>query len=211
MGKVHQLHSIILHSHDIGEADRFCIVLSKERGRVAARAHGVRKPKSRMGGSILPLQEVHLTVRESSSGWHISDCKLVHEHTAALPFDTYMHAVQCSEILLSLLEDDTPVPEIFSLMQQLVHSCRTGTSSSSLPFTIQLLCELGLLPTQSDHAIYSHIEPKEKELLQRILSDDWTAAICTHTDTKRLEFLCAKILEEQSRRPLKAANIALTM
>lgn len=211
MGKTHQLHSIVLHSHDIGEADRFCILLTKERGRIAARAHGVRKPKSRMGGSILPLQELQLNIRESTSGWHISDCKLVYEDAKALPFDAFMHATQCSEMLLSLLEDDTPVPEIFTLMQQLVHTCRTGTASSPLPFTVQLLCQLGLLPMQSSHAIYDHLEVAEKDVLERMLSDTWATTICTNVDMKRLSFLCSKILEQQSQRPLKAANVALAI
>lgn len=211
MGKVHVLHSIVLHAHDIGEADRFCIALTKERGRIAARAYGVRKPKSRMGGSILPLQEAMLTVREISSGWHISDCTVLHNEGNALSFTSFVQATQCADILLSLLEDDTPVPEVFHLMQQCITACRTSELASSLPFTIQLLSTLGLLPLQVDHAIFDHVEKQEKEILQKIYSEGWAGITCNATETQRLSFLCAKILDEQSRRPLKASAVAMTL
>ena len=48
--------ALILQSHDVGEADRFLILFTRERGRLAARARAVRKPKSKMGGSLLPLK-----------------------------------------------------------------------------------------------------------------------------------------------------------
>lgn len=208
MGKTEQLHSIVLHAHDVGEADRFCILLTKERGKVAARAHGVRKPKSKMGGSILPMQELMMTARDGSSGLHISDCILVHEHMGVLQLSAYIHAAQCVDMLLSLLEDDHPVPEIFALTQEFLAACHNDEVSSVLPFTMQLLCVLGLLPSQTDHAIFEHVSEDESAFLEEAFGDNWVASCPPEVGPQKLTMLCAKIIEEHSKRPLKAAAIA---
>ena len=59
MAHSESVEAVVLKTYDVGEADRFCIVLTKERGRIAARARGVRKLTSKMGGSLLPLHHVH--------------------------------------------------------------------------------------------------------------------------------------------------------
>ena len=64
--------SIILKTYDVGDADRFCILLTHERGRLAARARGVRKLTSRMGGSLLPLKRVSVDLHEGKSGFLIT-------------------------------------------------------------------------------------------------------------------------------------------
>ncbi len=211
MGRTQNLHSIVLHTHDIGEADRFCILLTLERGRIAARAHGVRKIKSKMGGSILPMRELMITARDGSSGLHISDCKLLQDYNGTMPLASYIYATQCADVLLSMLEDDHPVPEIFHITQQYVQGCHTENINSALPFTIQLLCHLGLLPVQTNHSIYDHLENDEKIFLQESLNDNWTEACPPKNRVNKLNLLCAKIVEGHSKKPLKAAAVAMTI
>lgn len=211
MGKTHKLHSIVLHTHNVGEADRFCILLTAERGRLAVRAYGARKLTSRLGGSLLPLQEVMLTAREGSAGWSVSDCQSMTDGTGSLPWPSFMHAVQCTDILLSLLEDDTPVPEVFTLLQQFLQACRKGATSPALLFTVQLLGILGLLPTHANHALYDHFLPEEKIFLEQALAGNWHQPAPEAADLQRLSFLCSKILAEQSQRPLKSTAVAKVM
>ena len=72
MPKSQELEAIVLQTHNVGEADRFCILLTKERGKIPVRARGVRKPKSRMGGSLLALQRIQVTVHEGSAGFMVT-------------------------------------------------------------------------------------------------------------------------------------------
>ncbi|MBU1911666.1 recombination protein O N-terminal domain-containing protein, partial [Patescibacteria group bacterium] len=41
-------NSIILKAYDVGEADRFLILFTREKGRMTARARAVRKLKSKL-------------------------------------------------------------------------------------------------------------------------------------------------------------------
>ncbi len=64
--------AIVLRTYDVGEGDRFCILLTRKHGKISARAKGVRKVKSRKGGSLLPLHIARVDIDVSSSGNYVS-------------------------------------------------------------------------------------------------------------------------------------------
>ncbi|PIQ76837.1 DNA repair protein RecO [Candidatus Peregrinibacteria bacterium CG10_big_fil_rev_8_21_14_0_10_49_24] len=211
MGHTAEYHSIVLKTYDVGEADRFCIVLTRERGKIAARARGVRKPKSRMGGSILPLQESMLSMHESSSGLSISGVSHMQDHASALSLPTFLHAQQATELLLSVLEDDHPVPDIFELMRQFLTACRTEETVQSLPFTVRILQTMGILPTQNSHQIFTHLSMPERELIETCAQHDWHTAHLPHENSRHLQALCNRILEQQTNWKMKAGSVASSM
>ncbi|MCK5017194.1 MAG: DNA repair protein RecO [Candidatus Peribacteraceae bacterium] len=200
-------HAIVLHGYDVGEADRFCILLSKEKGLIAARARGVRKVKSRIGGSILPLQEIQVTLHEGASGWHIVDSSTIGENTA-LTLDSYLYANQCADIIISMIENEYPIPEIFTLMQEYLFGCKNNKVKSVFPFTIRLLYELGLLPMHEDHRVFIHLSEDERNLLKEIRSSEKWMECNVPENNNSLDALCNSIVENNSRRPLKAKNVA---
>ncbi len=63
MGLRHD-QGIVLRSFPFGEADRVVVMLSPNRGKVRAVAHGVRKTKSRFGGRLEPFTHVDLVLYE---------------------------------------------------------------------------------------------------------------------------------------------------
>jgi DNA repair protein RecO (recombination protein O) len=58
----HTTRAIVLAHFDLGEADRIITLLTPEEGKVRAVAKGVRRPRSRIGGSVEPFAELELVL-----------------------------------------------------------------------------------------------------------------------------------------------------
>jgi DNA repair protein RecO (recombination protein O) len=58
--RTYRTRAIVLAHFDLGEADRIITLLTPEAGKVRAIAKGVRRPKSRIGGSVEPFAELDL-------------------------------------------------------------------------------------------------------------------------------------------------------
>ena len=50
--------AIVLSRFDLGEADRVLTLITPEHGKLKAIAKGVRRPTSRLGGSLEPFAEL---------------------------------------------------------------------------------------------------------------------------------------------------------
>src|SRR3954452_14617848 len=58
---------VVLRSMRYGEADRILHVYTRDRGRLAAIAKGVRRSRSRFGGRLEPFSQVALILHEGRS------------------------------------------------------------------------------------------------------------------------------------------------
>ena len=60
--RTYKTRAIVLAHFDLGEADRIITLLTPEDGKVRAIAKGVRRPRSRIGGSVEPFAELELVL-----------------------------------------------------------------------------------------------------------------------------------------------------
>lgn len=206
-------HALILRTTDIGEADRFCILLTRERGRLAARAPGVRKTGSRLSGHLLALGLSAVELQEGSSGHRIVGARpLGVDAPAHSDVTAFIRAQQGVEFLLKLLQDDEPVPEIFDLTARFLPLCSAGTHSPVVPFGLRLLSLLGLLPLSDEHAAFSSLMPPQKALVRRCAAGEDLAALCDGAfDDRRIEGFLYGVLDEHLASPLKARTVAGAM
>ncbi|MCC6831055.1 MAG: DNA repair protein RecO [Thermoleophilia bacterium] len=58
--RVYRTNAIVLSRFDLGEADRVLTILTPDQGKLKAVAKGVRRPGSRIGGSVEPFAELEL-------------------------------------------------------------------------------------------------------------------------------------------------------
>ena len=56
------VRAILVKRHDMGEADRVLVFVTDSLGAVSVVARGVRKPKSKLAGAILPLSIIELSL-----------------------------------------------------------------------------------------------------------------------------------------------------
>jgi DNA repair protein RecO (recombination protein O) len=112
------VEGLILRNLRLGETSRVVTVLSRELGKWSAVAKGVREPKSRFGASleILNLSSLVLYFRPGRNLQMVSEASLEREFRGILrASDRYLHACAVLEFLDAVLEEESPVPEIFDL------------------------------------------------------------------------------------------------
>lgn len=147
----------MLRTYNVGETDRFCILLTKSTGKMTARAQGVRRLTSRRGSGLLPFHRVVITLEQHSFGHTVSAIECIESHSDAWHDP---HAFLCAargiELLLKLTEEGVALPDVYDLTCDFLSACRVGHTQLLVPvFTCQLLDSLGLLPSVT-HSCRSH-------------------------------------------------------
>jgi len=197
----------VLRTYDIGEADRFCILLTRERGKLAARARGVRKLTSRIGGSLLPLCKTEVEIHEGSTGFLITG---THGMRGASPhtIEKFLQTQQGIELLMQLLEDDDPLPELFDLTEEFIGGYTEGTALTLLPFTVRLLFLLGLLP----HIAVAGMPKDETEettaFIKTCMTGEWhSLPDLSSQSNRRIQSACDEIITQHARSSLRATAV----
>jgi len=112
------VEGLILRNLRLGDTSRVVTVLSRELGRFAAVAKGVRAPRSRFGASleILNLSSLVVYYRPGRDLQMISEGTLDREYRGLLRgAERYHHGCAVLEFLDRVLESEASVPELFKL------------------------------------------------------------------------------------------------
>lgn len=193
---------IVLASYDVGEADRFVILLTREEGRLAARVPGARRAKSRLS-ALLPLTHCAVELKESRGNYLVSGIAMQPRPSDPSHLQNFLARTQMSELLLALLSDGEPVREIFDALSVFLgqESC---TSRDVLAFTFRTLSLLGVLPETTDR-LFASFSDEERSFIRA--STGGTIVNGTVSCT-RLHALCTQIVREHCTRPLRSADVA---
>ena len=208
MSHAHTFDAIVLATHDIGEADRFCILFTRERGKIAARARGVRKTGSRMGGSLLPLKPIQVSLTETKNGYLITGAHLEqHIEEGNLSVKSFLQAAQAVELLLSVLQDGEPLPEIFETLVEFLRELPRETGSPLLTFMLRCLHHLGLLPEATSTA-FRTLGKNERSFMERTMRGEWEdLPELSRSEKQRFSALIAELLSDHIGRPLRAGLV----
>ncbi|OGJ56264.1 DNA repair protein RecO [Candidatus Peribacteria bacterium RIFCSPHIGHO2_02_FULL_52_16] len=202
--------SIILRVYDVGEADRYCILFTRELGRVAARAKAVRRLKSRMGGALLPLSHVRVELKELSSGYILAGAERIQDmsHLSVMP--AFGIAEEGMELLGALLQNEEPAQNLFDVSLSFLVACGAPSRSLMLAYTLRVLHILGLLPESSNDVFFHDISDEERSFL-RAAAGHTPLHDLSVSPTHRLEHHCRMLLADQLSSPLKAGQVAARM
>ena len=208
-----QYEALVLRTFDVGEADRFCILFTRERGKIAARVRSVRKLNSKMGGYLLPFRQVCIELTETSSGFLITsasnvgtDVRLCHD---LLSFSRLEQGI---ELLLCLTEDDHPLPEVFELLVQFLTLCRDNKRDVLLPFQLKLLQVLGVLPARQEEEAFRRLHRENRTFLEACGTvHDLALLSCVPREESELHVFCTAVLTDHLTRPLKAEGVGAAL
>jgi len=204
MARTRAAEAVVLRAHDVGEADRFCILFTREWGRLAARAVGARRPGSRLGGALLPFRSVSLELRERGEGFVVTAARLLDAAPSGLP--AFARLGEGVETLLQLTEDGEPMPEVFALLRSFLASA--SAPADPVPaFLLRLSSLLGLLPSEASDPRFAALPPMLRDYVR--LCAAGRNAPCPNAAAVRR--FCDAVLGEHLRSPLKsrAASAAL--
>lgn len=201
--------ALVLKTYNVGEADRYCILFTRERGRMAVRARGVRKLKSRKGGSLIPYQLVTVEVRESAAGLEAVSASPTSEQQH-MGLQAFADASQGFEVLLRLTQDDEPLPAVFSASISFLHACDQSIPHASLAYTFRLLSLLGFLPDTEKIMERFTLNDAEQQFLQ-MARDGFFLRNSEVDNPSRLERVRDRFLHDQLAGPLKAPGVVAAM
>jgi DNA repair protein RecO (recombination protein O) len=166
MAKKYDDEAIVLRTFNVGETDRFCLLLTKKMGRVAARVYGARTVKSRQCRGLLTLHRVQVTLEEHSFGMKITEA-LDTTEWATIWHDPEKFSMSCSliEMIIRSTEEGVPLPEVYQLLEEFLMLFST-CSLPSLPSVcvLQYLSLLGYIPS-ADHCCVSHLPMTEDQMV----------------------------------------------
>jgi len=112
--------AFVLRTYSLAEADKICVFLTKETGKVRGVAHGARKVKSRFGSSLEPFTEVSLTYfqKEGRELVSISTCEIVRSnfYSAARDPETAGAFSYMAELLTEFLPDNEANERLYRLV-----------------------------------------------------------------------------------------------
>lgn len=213
MSHARSYDALVLLTRDIGEADRFCILFTREAGRRAARARGVRKTGSRLGGLLLPLRHVSLELEERGQHATIVSARdsdvSVRSYADVAAFSVLMQGV---ELLLRFTEDDEPLPRIFDLLLAFRDAAADGLPDPFLPFRFSFLHLLGYLPVTVDDARFKKLSDIARSFVRCCAGNHPFPALCAMPgDRAELRRFLDDVFSEHLTRPLSAGMVAEAM
>lgn len=120
----------VLRTYTLAEADKICVFLTRDSGKVRGVAHGARKLKSRFGSSLEPFTEVVLTYffKETRDLVSVSSCDIVRSsfHTASRDVETASAHAYLAELLLEFLPDNEPNERLYRLTAAALEAIEEG-------------------------------------------------------------------------------------
>jgi DNA repair protein RecO (recombination protein O) len=123
---LHNTEAYVLRTYTLAEADKICIFLTRDLGKVRGVAHGARKMKSRFGSSLEPFTEVALTYfhREGRELMSVSSCEILRSHfnSAARSVETAGAFSYMAELLTEFLPDHEPNERLYRLVSAVLEA-----------------------------------------------------------------------------------------
>ena len=127
-------------------------------------------------------------------------------HLSSVP--SFSVAGEGIEIILRLIQDDEPLPELFDLTREFLNSAAIPSKSLVLAFTLRTLHILGLLPESFNREFFRGLTEEERSFVEACARGEPLDSFFLER-TGRLEQRCQELLLEQLSQPLKAGRVTL--
>lgn len=194
--------AIVLKTYNVGETDRYCIVLSKDLGRLHVRANGARKTGSKLGPCLLGMQCIELDVYYSSKSTIVQQAHVV---------ESVLHKTHTSpalepliECCLALLPEEEPLPEVYDVLKQ----CITDASCQTVPALLCVLNSLGYIPdVYSPEIVRTCTKEEHDQLVQILQQKQLSTTVHSPTFTKRLLRWVTGKIEQEAGKPLRSLQV----
>ncbi len=142
-----------LRTYTLREADKICLLLTREAGKVRGVAHGARRMRSRFGSSLEPFTEVAITYfqKETRELVSISNCEIIRSQISDGISSEMLGVIHyLAELLIEFLPDHEPNERVYRLLASTLEALRASSDSDLATivryFEIWLLRLSGFLP-----------------------------------------------------------------
>ena len=147
--RLYKTDAIVLSRFELGEADRVLTLLTPHLGKLKAIARGVRRPTSRLGGTVEPFAELHLVLARGRTFDVVTQVSVAH---AWLHFRDALHPTATAWYLAELtdraIEERHESFAFYALLRRAYELLDTGMAPDRVArwFEMRLADELGVRP-----------------------------------------------------------------
>jgi DNA repair protein RecO (recombination protein O) len=117
---LHKTEAFVLRTYALKEADKICVFLTRDQGKVRGVAHGARKIRSRFGSALEPFTEVTLGYfqKEGRDLVSVSTCDIMRSHfeRGARDVETASAFSYMAELLTEFLPEHEPNEKLYRLV-----------------------------------------------------------------------------------------------
>ncbi|HSW41000.1 MAG TPA: DNA repair protein RecO [Patescibacteria group bacterium] len=141
--------AIVLSRFDYGEADRILTLLTPGLGKIKAIAKGIRRPTSRIGGSLEPLAELRLQLAKGRTFDVVTQVTMLHAWLGLHDrLEVTATAWYCGELLERSLEERHAAEPLYLLLRRAYELLDAGMTTGRVArwFEMRLCDELGVRP-----------------------------------------------------------------
>src|ERR687889_1380555 len=141
--------AIVLSRFDYGEADRILTLITPAGGKIKAIAKGIRRPKSRIGGSLEPFAELRLALAHGRTFDVVTQVEVLHPwlrmRDDLVSFGT---ASYVAELANGTLEERHASERVYLLLKRAYEILDAGMAPGRVArwFEMHLADELGVRP-----------------------------------------------------------------
>ena len=141
--------AIVLSRFDFGEADRILTLITPGGGKIKAIAKGIRRPTSRLGGSLEPFAELQVSLARGRTFEVVTQVSVGH---AWLKLRDSLEGAATAWYLAELadrsLEEQTPAEPLYGLLRRAYELLDAGMAAGRVArwYEMHLADELGVRP-----------------------------------------------------------------
>jgi hypothetical protein len=201
---------VVLRHRDLGEADRIVRLFTPERGKIAAVAKGVRRPKSKLAAAVQPFTHSRFQIAVGRSLDVVTQAQVIDPHYALREgLSQFAYANHLSELIDGFLEERQRSPRAFELYLSALKRLAAGEAADivALTFELRLLPVLGFgLPWDVDPGATA-LSREATQLAQALASHRRSEIPSASAGARReLERAMHRLLEFHLDRPLRSAR-----
>ncbi len=142
--------AIVLNTFKLGEADKIVVMFSGSKGKIRAVAKGIRKTKSKFGGTLEPFSVVDLLLYEGKSLDIIQQAEIIMSFKEIrADLEKYKYGSVMLELIDKVAQEREESYEVFSLVLAALQCLKEADADYQTLLTVfqlKLMAELGYRP-----------------------------------------------------------------
>ncbi len=109
--------AIVLHAHDLGEADRIVSLITAGHGLRRAVAKGLKRTGSRFGARLEPFTHLHVVLHEGRNLDTVTQADIVNAHAPIrADFERFLFGESMLEVVEKSLQENQTLPRLFEIL-----------------------------------------------------------------------------------------------
>lgn len=195
--------AIVLHAHDLGEADRIVSLITSGRGLRRAVAKGLKRTGSRFGARLEPFTHLHIVLHEGRNLDTVTQADIIAAHAMLRDdFEKFLFGESMLEVIEKSLQENQNIPRLFDILRVSLDALEGDARDSALllaAFQLKVCALIGYHP-HLERCLHCRREVRGEEVRLDLAGGGVFCSSCRgeagptiHLSPKSLDLMCSII------------------